>query len=482
MVSLGGSRVSSSSRDSAGVASWLLNPAAAFLLVSLPLGIATLALDPPLRGYDETAHFVRIYGISAGDFIPLTRDDQDRRGTFIPARLNAELRLFDDARKNVDTPLLNYRDVFAKYRRFVAEPRGGEEPDVFALYEGSEAYSPLAYLPQIGAAWVGRAVGADFLTLITLMRVAGFLVMTAATAYAIAIVPHLQWTFLTIAMLPSAFYARTLVGVDAALVSFSLVAMALALRRVCGEADDAPWLRALFMTLCVVTKPPQVVWLSLEIMTRPLRELSRHWRELVLVTAPGLALTISWVLVMSGDVGAWRVSLGTHTPLEFFGARPQLELWLSDPLRFPRMLVGSLGSWEIKDLWRQLIGILGWLDTALQSWTYPSLSALLLASFLAPFPLDSTTRRRVAAICASAAIAYFLCVYLIFYLAWTPINATDIWGVQGRYFVVMLAPIAIAVAALINRAPTESIRAAIAVFSALLSGFATIEAIMRVNW
>jgi uncharacterized membrane protein len=294
-------------------------------------------------------------------------------------------------------------------------------------------------------------------------------------------VPHLQWGFLTFAMLPSAFYARTLVGADGALLSFSLLVTALALRRACGSADVGPWLRALFMTLCVTSKPPQVVWVALELMTRPLREWTRHWREATLVAAPGLALTIAWVLAMSGDVGVWRVSLGTHTPAEFFGAGQQLLLWLSDPLRFPRMLVASLGSWEIHELWRQLIGVLGWLDTALQGWVYPSLSALLIASFFAPLPLDAATRRRIAVICLSAAVAYALCVYLIFYLAWTPTTASEIWGVQGRYFVVVLAPLAVGIAALVNRGPSEFARAAIALCAAALSGYATIEAILRVN-
>jgi uncharacterized membrane protein len=485
MVALGGAQVFGKVRTP-GITRWLLSPAIAFLLISLPLGIATLAINPPLRGYDETAHFIRIYAISNGDVVPTTRDDQNRRGTFIPDRLNAQMRLFDEARKSVHdrTSGFDYREVYAKYDRLLTERRDGPDSEhtVFALLEGAEAYSPIPYLPQIVAAWIGRAFDADFVTLVTLMRVAAFLVTTAVTAYAIAVVPNLRWGFLTIAMLPSAFYARTLIGVDGALLSFSLLVTALALRRAFGADDVGPWQRAVVMTLCVASKPPQVVWMSLELMTRPLREWARHWRELALITLPGLALTIAWVLAMSGDVGVWRVSSGTHTPAEFFGAGQQLLLWLFDPLRFPRMLVASLGSWEIYELWRQLIGILGWLDTALQSWVYPSLSALLIASFLAPLPLDAATRVRVAAICLSAAVAYALCVYLIFYLAWTPTTAPEIWGVQGRYFVVVLAPLAVGFAALVNRGPPEFVRAAIAVCAAALSGFATIEAILRVNW
>jgi uncharacterized membrane protein len=126
--------------------------------------------------------------------------------------------------------------------------------------------------------------------------------------------------------------------------------------------------------------------------------------------------------------------------------------------------------------------VLGWLDTGLQDWSYPVVSGLLVASFLAPMPLDRVVRYRIAAVSALAAIAYVLAVYLIFYLTWTPADAPEIWGVQGRYFVVALVPVALAVAAMINRGPSGTARSAIAICGAVLSGAAVNEAILRVNW
>lgn len=458
------------------------NPAAAFLLISIPFGAAMLAINPPLRGYDETSHFLRAYGISTGDVVPSIFDEKGRRGILIPDHLNEELSLFEAARQYVFTPGFDYHSAFDKYQRLLAERRTQRGPEVFALYQGSEAYSPVPYFPQIVAAWIGRIFNADFLTLFTLMRVAGFLVMTSVVTYAIAIVPHLQWSFFAIAMLPTALYGRTLVGADGAALSFSLAVTALSLRRACDPLRDEPWTRALFMTLCVLCKPPQVVWTLLEAMAPPVKGISRAWAKVMLIILPGIVLTGLWIAAVSGDVGAWRVAAGTNTPPEMFGAKQQLVLWLSDPLRFPNMLLASLGHWEIVQLWRQLIGTLGWLDTELQGWTYPTLSALLVAACIAPLPLDASVRRRLAAVCAVTALAYVLCVYFIFYLVWTPTNAAEIWGVQGRYLVVVLAPLAIVAAAVINRGPSATIRATFAVATATLSGFASIEALLRVNW
>jgi uncharacterized membrane protein len=463
---------------------WLARPVTIFILLSVPFGLATIAINPPLRGNDETAHFLRVYGITSGDVVPSVQDDRNRRGVFIPAQLHADLSFFEAARQQVWTPGFDYRTVFINYQHNHGSQssKDADGQPAFALYQGSEAYSPAPYLPSIVASLVGRAFGADFLTLFYLMRIAGLLAMTAATAYAIAVVPHLQWTFLTIAMLPSAFYGRTVIGADGATVSFTLVVAALCLRQACCPDDKAIWQRAVFMGLCVLSKPPQVAWLILEAMCRPLREIPRQWRTIALVTLPGLILTGLWVAAATGDVGAWRVASGLGMPAELFEPTRKISRLFADPLHFPALLLASLGIWELNQLWRQLIGVLGWLDTGLRDWLYPVLSALLMASVIVPLPLDRVVRYRVAAASIVAAVAYILAVYLIFYLTWTPINATEIWGVQGRYFVVLLAPLAVAIAALVNRGLRERTRSALAIGSAVLSIAATIDAILRVNW
>jgi uncharacterized membrane protein len=68
------------------------------------------------------------------------------------------------------------------------------------------------------------------------------------------------------------------------------------------------------------------------------------------------------------------------------------------------------------------------------------------------------------------------------YLVFTPLNANTVWGVQGRYFVPILSLVAIAVAAVVNRAPDERFSAALAISAAVLSGSASVEAILRTDW
>jgi uncharacterized membrane protein len=79
-------------------------------------------------------------------------------------------------------------------------------------------------------------------------------------------------------------------------------------------------------------------------------------------------------------------------------------------------------------------------------------------------------------------LAYVAAVYFICYVAFTPIEAPSVWGVQGRYFIPVLSLVAVVIAALVTRGPDERLTRAMAISAAVLSGSASLEAILRVDW
>jgi uncharacterized membrane protein len=144
-----------------------------------------------------------------------------------------------------------------------------------------------------------------------------------------------------------------------------------------------------------------------------------------------------------------------------------------------------LATWDAKDLgelWRQVIGVLGLFDTVLQAWVYPTVSALLLGTFFMRLPVAAVGRPEVAVTAGAIVLAYIVAVYFVCYLVFTPLDADVVWGVQGRYFVPVLLLVAIAVSALVDRAPPQRLAAAMAMSAAVLSGSASVEAILRADW
>jgi uncharacterized membrane protein len=205
-----------------------------FAIASAFLGIALVGVAPPLRGPDETAHFLRAYGIAQGDLLSTVYDDKGRKGALLPVSLYRQFNVFESWQSTNRGAGFSYRRVFEQYR--AGEDAGTETSDeaVFVPYGGSEGYSPAAYLPQAAAAVVARGLGFGFFETFYLMRIAGLLCMTAVIAYAIALTPALKWGFVAITMLPSALYGRAVINADAAALAYSVVLVAMFLRVIVG--------------------------------------------------------------------------------------------------------------------------------------------------------------------------------------------------------------------------------------------------------
>jgi uncharacterized membrane protein len=467
-------------RPSSASVAWL-TPAVLFTVLSTVLGTLLIAVTPPLRGPDETAHFVRAYGLSQGIIIPGERDIEGRKGIQMPADLFRGFNFFEQVRISEKDSGFGYEQAFAKYFSPAGMPAVTERnaPAVFVPYEGSEGYSPVAYLPHAVAAFAARLAGLDFLPTIYLMRFAGLAAMTAVVAYAIALAGPLGWSFMAIAVLPAAIYGRAVINADGAAVAFAMVAAALCLR----AARDLNLLqRCAWLCLCVLGKPPNLAFVALEILRHPLRELRRNSVAAALVVGPPVLLAVLWTLASSADVAAWRLVELHGEHLQEFDPAWKLNFMLNNPWHLPMSFVGLLQAMDAGEFWRQIIGVLGLFDTVLARWVYPVVTALLLATFFVRLDADRRERHRLARAALASALFYCLAVLLIFYLIWTPVHDTAIRGVQGRYFVPILPLLAIATAALINIQPDRRLTALCAVAAGALSGVASVVAILHADW
>jgi uncharacterized membrane protein len=455
-------------------------PVVVFVLLSAVFGIGLVAAAPPLRGPDETAHFLRAYGIAQGDLMPSVQDAAHRKGILLPGPFYRDFALFEKWQTSDRGEEFSYRRVFAEYW---AQPEASEEErePVFVPYAGSEGYSPAAYLPHAAMAWLARAAGLGFLATFYLMRLAGLAAMTAVVAYAIARtpLPSLSWTFLAIGMLPSALNGRAVINADAAAFAYSLVLVGLFLRRSSGLAGAAPPTRAVWTLLCALSKPPNIAFALLE-WFHPVSPGWPKWRDRAMVILPALVATVVWTAASSADVAAWRLVEITGAAPEEFAPAWKLRFMVDHPGHFLEAVGGSFLKKDPAQFWHQVIGVLGLFDTVLRPWVYTGIGGLLAATSVSAIGGGVRPREGLAALLVGA--AYCFAVVLIFYLVWTPINADEIWGVQGRYFVPVLPLVAVVVATLFRRAPNVRITALLAVAAALLAGAGSIDAVLRTDW
>jgi uncharacterized membrane protein len=468
-------------RNSTGECRLTLNPITAFVTVSLLFGTLIILATPPLRGPDETAHFLRAYGVAQGDIIPSVRDAESRMGVLIPPRLYEGFDFFESARIKEKEAGFTYGPVFQAY--FSRRPArvDSDRPPTFVAYAGSEGYSPVAYLPQVAAALAARALDLDFVPTFYLMRFAGLAALTGLIAYAIAMVPNLAWAFLAISMLPAAIYGRSVINADGSALASAMVVTALWLRGILSPRLHMLGRQSFWLMLCALTKAPNLVFVLLGLM--PLRGMpARRWLLPALTILPATAVAVIWTFSSGADTATWRMVEITGQKLDAFNPAVKLAYLLDHPLHFPTALISALHEKDPGEFWRQVIGVLGLFDTVLQRWVYPTVSVLFLCTFLARPPLATAARYQVATVATITVLVYIVVIYFVCYLAFTPFDESTVWGVQGRYFVPILPLVAIMVATVVNRAPNEWLSAALAISAAVLSGCACIEAILRTDW
>jgi hypothetical protein len=461
-----------------------LQPVTVFVLLSLVFGSAISFVVPPLRGPDEIAHFLRVYSYTRGELLPAVEVD-GRKGLFVERDLHEHLRFFKTAGEWFAAAReegVRYGQIMSTYRDF-----GGKIDDeldqaaLFMPFAGTEGYNPVAYIPYVVAGAIGRLIGLDFPDMLLLMRLFGLVTFTAVAAYAIVATPVLKWAFVLIALLPGSIYNRSVLSADGAALCSALMITALCLGAAQKVATEQLWKRSFWMTLCALSKQPQIVFVLLELMVSRLKELPRRWNRVVIVVLPCLVLSPLWVVAVSAEIGAWRLQLEEQHPPEHFDPLWKLLYMWEHPSHFPLVAWRALSGWADR-LWLELVGILGWQDILLRPWIYLVLTVLLLLAPLQRLQLDGGARARVTVVAGLTLLGYVALVYLIFFLTYTPLDTDHVRGVQGRYFVIALPVAAIFIAAVSNLELPSGMPAGIAIAGSIISGLATVEALFQAHW
>jgi uncharacterized membrane protein len=286
---------------------------------------------------------------------------------------------------------VRYGPIMATYRGF-----GGKIEDefnegtAFMPFAGTEGYNPVAYIPHIIGEEMGRLLRLEFPDRLLLIRLFGLITFTAVVAKAIAVTPVLKWTFVLIALLPVSLYNRSVLSADGAALSTALMITALCLSSAQKLGTGRLWERSLWMTLCALSKQPQIVFVLMELMVSPLKELPRRWRSIAIVVLPCLVLSPVWVVGVSGEIAAWRLQLDEQHPPEHFDPLWKLLYMWDHPWHFPLAAWRALSGWGDR-LWLELIGVLGWQDILLGPWTYLILTVCLTLASLQKLQVDRAT-------------------------------------------------------------------------------------------
>lgn len=403
----------------------------------LLLGLSVQRLMPPMSAPDEMDHVGRAAQLSSGSWRLAPTEppaglppDEARYYRQSGAWIDVGVARFTHAFKPL---LLNpaLRITPAQQVEVAALRWAGR--NVFQALPGTGYYFPAVYLPQAVGLAIGRAAGWSILDSYQLARGLAWACAMAVLALAWRVArPPLVVT--AVLLLPMSLFQAIAPVIDGLTNALAVLAIALTLRA-SRDPHGHGW--AACGALCasvfaVVSSRPQL----LPLLALPLvgAAFARSRGQAVLAGVTALACA-AWLVLAIGQTVDLRVVRST-------GALETARLLLADPSRLVGMIATTLSDAnQVLFLGQSFIGILGWLDAPMLRPFYPVLTGVLVVLVLTELvsPQRATWRGSEGQLRVGLAFGAFLAGLLVFValaIAWTPYPATQIQGLQGRYFTV----------------------------------------------
>jgi uncharacterized membrane protein len=323
---------------------------------------------------------------------------------------------------------------FALVRAELARPLAARQRA--SGYANVAVYPVTAHLPQALAIWCGRSLGASPLVLLYSARLVVLALATALTWIAVRQMPFQRWLTVAAVLTPMAASLRASAAVDGLTNGLAFLLTAMVARRRWGASEERDsWREDLALAAVTIglllTKLPYAP-LALLLLLIPRSRRPRHAAAIAVAAVLAIAYTAS---VPRAAMHYVRAGVGVDV-----GA--QMARAVREPI--------AVGAVLFEDLWRHLPRYAAQAVGAQLGWLEVRLPFAVVLGYLAALALLLASREEVAAearvpflaghrlFLALVATTTALLVVFSQYVTYSPLAASYVEGVQGRYFLPIL--------------------------------------------
>jgi hypothetical protein len=385
----------------------------------LLMGGTYALLTPPGAVADEEAHLAKVARIQAGVFVGPGEGERfaDIAGMYGP---------FSGYPSN---PAPFNGEQLRQQLGAAMECR----PHTANLAVGANGYFPHQYLlPSLAFAANCRANGpfGVFLygaRLLNLMLAAGLVYLGVCWAR------RGRWALFAVATLPMSLFQMASLSADSLWLGASIAWLGLVSGLASGTMSPRralPWL--LGLAFCIAFLKPVAAWvLGAFLFVRPAYA---TWRS-----HAGTALLVVGLPWLAHSLGVLSVK-GLAMPRPGVDVAGNLQMLVADPIAVARLMAATFAPGRLEVLLQQAIGVLGWLDVPLAKWSYFAAGCGLLASLFSNRAADvASTGWLTRLCCLLMSVGALAMIAMPLFIHWTAADALFVQGLQGRYFLVVLA-------------------------------------------
>lgn len=316
----------------------------------------------------------------------------------------------------------------------------------FDIASGSVEYFPIFYIPGAIGIFVGHVFQLDPIEALYFGRVFMLLGFVAMGGTALWVARAGSGVFFMLLSLPMTMSLAASFNQDGMLIAACTLAGAL-LTREPAEAPAWRWVAALIIGLVLCSKPPYGLLIFCAAL--PIWATGAA-RRVVLLGLFGIPAVI-WVLVMMHTTFVPRYLPAYHpgalwpgNPAQLFkkiDSVANLRVLLHRPSLIVTLPYDYLAKYRAA-LRGEFIGRLGWLDVPLPAKLQAAWEIAIFVSIAGALLGNDRGARRWhpadAVFVLVMILATVIAICIAFYLSWTPVGATMIGGVQGRYFLLLV--------------------------------------------
>lgn len=394
---------------------------------------AFAACVPPLQVQDETAHFMRAYGIAHG--VLMARPDEVFPASVVSFVESCPVFLRDWHR-------VRYSQLLAEAVR--RNPPGAEpylpirsdavHPYLAWNMSAAALYPPLMYVPAASGIWIADGLRLSPLGTMYAARFGNVLFFAVSLALALRLAPSFRMLLLAVALLPMALHQIGSVSGDSVTLSVTFLGFALILHSRQGPVRRSYWL-LLLLVLALWALCKAGIWAVPLLLLIPAKRFPSTRRRAEFIGAAAV--------LMIACLGLWQV-MNTHNLEWVRMVRLTLGVDMSANSRYlvhhPFGFLVSLAR-SVPHTWRrylaEFVGIFSIVrEISPPFWIRPLYLAMLL--FVAAGESGGQPFRVIDRLALAAAfLAGAVLVNAAMFVSDAPGVSAIVtpWAVQGRYFI-----------------------------------------------
>lgn len=412
--------------------------------LALLIAWGLMRLVPALQSPDENSHLLRADMLAHGQ-LTLRKDEPDEvgnQGGYVD-------RHFMEFVQNMSAISGHDRDPDASARQLMGQASQARwaHQDMFVNAAGTGYYSPFIYLPHALGLRLARTLDLPMRASYELTRALVTLTTLGLIAWA--------WRILSpntlaraLLLMPMAIFQILSPTIDGLSIALALLLASLFAAQCLSPRDRTDLVQECALYACtflLVTSRTNLAPLLL----LPLWLLARNFS--------GTRL-LAWLALCIASAGWTLYGLATTADTRLVRAHSTLEiivLYARDPLGFARLVAHTVTDPNTGYFYAySFVGMLGWLDASIPRDAMETAWGCLALALVATVWSTTYARRDIAArsVLLFAALSSMVLIFFALAISWNDYPVQIISGVQGRYFIVPVLLMAVAVGPLSEKA------------------------------